>query len=88
MLTKRIKSKIIGEHQRHEKDTGSAEVQVGMISRQMDDLAGHLKKNPKDHHSRRGLLKMVSRRRKLLQYLQKNEPKTYEKIIKKLDLKK
>lgn len=88
MLTKRVKAKIIGDYKRHEKDTGSAEVQVAMISRQMDDLAAHLKKNPKDNHSRRGLLKMVSRRRKLLDYLKKNELATYEKVIKKLDLKK
>lgn len=88
MLTKRVKSKLIGAHQRHEKDTGSAQVQIAMISRQMDDLALHLKKNQKDQHSRRGLLKMVSKRRKLLDYLKKNEPSSYEKIIKKLDLKK
>lgn len=88
MLTKRVKSKIVGEYQRHEKDTGSAEVQVALLSRQIDELAAHLKKNPKDYHSRRGLLKMVSHRRKLLNYLRKKEPKVYEKIIKKLDLKK
>lgn len=88
MLTKRVKSKIINDTQRHDKDTGSAEVQVAMLSRQMDDLAAHLKKNPKDNHSRRGLLKMVSRRRKLLDFLKKNETSTYEKLLKKLDLKK
>ena len=87
MLTKRVKSRIIGEHRKHEKDTGSADVQVAVLSRQVDELAAHLKKNPKDNHSRRGLLKMVSRRRKLLSYLQKKEPKVYEKLIKKLDLK-
>ncbi len=88
MLTKRVKARVITEHRRHEKDTGSAEVQVGMITRQMEELASHLKKNPKDHHSRRGLLKMVSHRRKLLSYLNKKEPKTYAKLIKKLELKK
>lgn len=88
MLTKRVKTKLIGEHQRHGKDTGSAEVQVAMISRQIDELSAHLKKNPKDNHSRRGLLKMVSKRRKLLGYLSKKEPKVYEKLIKKLELKK
>ena len=88
MLTKRVKSRIITEHRRHEKDTGSAEVQIGVITRQMEELAAHLKKNPKDHHSRRGLLKMVSHRRKLLAYLSKKEPKTYAKLIKKLELKK
>lgn len=79
---------MISEHQRHEKDTGSAEVQVAMLSRQIDELTKHLKKNAKDNHSRRGLLKMVSQRRKLLDYLRKREPKTYAKLIKALDLKK
>ena len=87
MLSKRIKSKIIGEHRVHEKDTGSANVQIGVLSRSIDELAAHLKKNVKDNHSRRGLLKMVSHRRKLLDYLKRKEPKSYEKIIKKLDLK-
>ena len=88
MLTKRVKSKIASEHGRHEKDTGSAEVQIAILSRQMDELAAHLKKNPKDNHSRRGLLKMVSQRRKLLDYLRKREPEVHTKLIKKLDLKK
>lgn len=88
MLTKYVKARIIGEHRRHDKDTGSAEVQIGVITRQMEELASHLKRNPKDHHSRRGLLKMVGRRRKLLVYLNKKEPKTYAKLIKKLELKK
>ena len=88
MLTKRVKSRIIGEHQKHEKDTGSAEVQVGVLSRQIEELATHLKKNPKDNHSRRGLLKMVSKRRRLLDYLKKRKPETYVKVVKKLGLKK
>ncbi len=88
MLTKRVKSKLVGEHQKHDKDTGSAEVQTAVLSRQIDELATHLKKNPKDNHSRRGLLKMVSKRRKLLSYLQKREPASYSKLIKKLELKK
>ena len=88
MLTKRVKSRIVGENKVHDKDTGSAQVQIAMTSRQIDELAGHLKKNPKDNHSRRGLLKMVSKRRKLLAYMKKHEPSQYEKLIKKLDLKK
>ncbi len=88
MLTKRVKSRIVGEHKTHDKDTGSAQVQIAMTTRQIDELATHLKKNPKDNHSRRGLLKMVSRRRKLLAYLKKHEPSSYEKLIKKLELKK
>lgn len=88
MLSKRIKSKIMGEHQRHDKDTGSAEVQIAMITRQIDELAEHLKKHKKDNHSRRGLLKMVNHRRRLLNYLKRKSPKIYHKVIKKLDLKK
>lgn len=88
MLSKRIKSKLVTEHGRHEKDTGSAEVQAALITRQMDELAAHLKKNPKDIHSRRGLLKMVSHRRKLLAYVKKHEPEKYDKLMKKLELKK
>jgi len=88
MLTKRVKSRIVGENKKHDKDTGSAQVQIAMTSRQIDELATHLKKNPKDNHSRRGLLKMVSKRRKLLAYMKKNEPSLYDKLIKKLDLKK
>lgn len=87
MLTKRVKARIAGEFQKHEKDTGSAEVQIAMLSRQIDELANHLKKNPKDNHSRRGLLKMVSNRRKFSTYLKKNNPSSYDKIAKKLDLK-
>lgn len=88
MLTKRVKSKVVSEHQKHDKDTGSASVQVGVLSRQIDELAKHLKKNPKDNHSRRGLLKMVSKRRKFLDYMKKREPEVYTKVVKKLGLKK
>ena len=88
MLTKRVKARVIGEHKTHEKDTGSATVQVAVLSRQIDDLATHLKKHANDNHSRRGLLKMVSHRRKLLAYLKRRESLVYEKLIKKLGLKK
>jgi len=88
MLTKRIKSRIIGENQKHDKDTGSAEVQVAMLSRRIDELAGHLKKNPKGRHSRRGLLRMVSLRRRLLRYLLKEDPESHKKLVKKIGLEK
>ncbi|RJP44161.1 30S ribosomal protein S15 [Candidatus Parcubacteria bacterium] len=88
MLSKRLKTKVISEHRAHEKDTGSAQVQIAMLTRRIEELAKHLKKNPKDHHSRRGLLKMVGHRRRLLGYLRKNQMSAYEKLIKKLDLKK
>ncbi len=86
MLTKRVKSKIIKETQRHEKDTGSAEVQVGVLSRRIEELTAHLKKHPQDQHSRRGLLKMVSQRRRFLNYLKDRQPAVYTKLAKKLEL--
>lgn len=86
MLTKRIKSKVIKESQRHEKDTGSAEVQVSVLSRQIEELSSHLKKNPKDQHSRRGLLKMVSQRRRLMGYLKEKQPAVHAKLARKLGL--
>jgi small subunit ribosomal protein S15 len=88
MLTPRVKSKIIKDVQAHDTDTGSAQVQIGLLSRGIDELTSHLKKNPKDHSSRRGLLKMVSRRRKLLEFLAKEDEKAYLKLVKKLGLKK
>ena len=88
MLSSRVKKNVIGGSQRHETDTGSAEVQVALVSRQIDELAAHLKQHPKDNHSRRGLLKMVSKRRKLLNYLAATAPTSYQKTIKKLGLKK
>ena len=75
MLTKKVKANVIKETRLHETDTGSANVQVGVLSRRITELAGHLKKNPKDIHSRRGLLKMVSKRRKLEKYLDVSEQK-------------
>ena len=86
MLTKRVKTKVIKESQRHEKDTGSSEVQISVLSRQIEELANHLKKNPKDQHSRRGLLKMVSQRRKFLGYLKETKPAVHTKLAKKLGL--
>lgn len=88
MLSSRVKKKVIGDSQKHDTDTGSAEVQVSLVSREIDELASHLKHHPKDDGSRRGLLKMVSKRRKLLNYLAANSPVSYQKIIKKLGLKK
>ena len=87
MLTKRVKAKVAKEVERHDKDTGSAEVQVAVLSRQIEELTNHLKKHRKDNHSRRGLLKMVNQRRKLMAYLKRKEIKTYEKISKKLGIK-
>ena len=88
MLTTRKKQNIIKEHQRHEKDTGSSEIQIALLTKRIDELVGHLKSNPKDHHSRRGLLKMVSKRKRFLDYVRKNNSKNYAALIKKLGLKK
>ncbi len=88
MLTKRQKQNVISDLRVHEKDSGSAEVQIGLLTKQMNELSAHLKKNPKDNHSRRGLLKMVGKRRALLNYLSRTNEKSYEKVIKKLGLKK
>jgi small subunit ribosomal protein S15 len=87
MLTKKKKEKVIRETQIHDKDTGSPEVQVAVLSKRIDELAGHLKKNPKDKHSRRGLLQMVADRRTHLSYLKKNNEKRYNALVKKLELK-
>ncbi len=86
MLTKIKKAKIIKEVAVHDKDTGSTEVQVAVLSKRIDELASHLKKNPKDNHSRRGLLGMVADRRTHLKYLEKKNPKRYSALVKKLGL--
>jgi small subunit ribosomal protein S15 len=88
VLTKSKKSKIIGEHKVHETDTGSADVQIGILTAEIEKLANHLKKHPKDNHSRRGLLGMVSQRKKLLDWLKNTNETRYKKLIKGLDLKK
>ena len=73
--------------QRHDTDTGSPEVQVAILSQQINELAAHLKENKKDHHSRRGLLKMVSDRRAHLKYLKKKSETKYNSLVKKLGIK-
>ncbi len=88
MLTKRVKTAAIKDAARHEGDTGSPEVQVAVLSRKIDELTKHLKKNQKDFHSRRGLLQMVADRRAHLRYLEKNDKRRYSALIKKLGLKK
>jgi len=88
MLSVRQKTKVIKETAIHDKDTGSSEVQIAILSKRIDELAGHLKKHKKDNHSRRGLLGMVADRQTHLNYLRKKHPRRYSAIIKKLDLKK
>lgn len=88
MLTKRVKTAVIKNTAMHEEDTGSAAVQVGILTRKIEELTRHLKKNQKDFHSRRGLLQMVADRRTHLRYLEKNNKRQYSAILKKLGLKK
>ena len=84
MLTKRQKQNVIKEHGKHESDTGSNEVQIGLLSKKIKLLADHLKKNPKDIHSRRGLLIMVGNRRRFLLALKRDDEKQYAIVVKKL----
>jgi small subunit ribosomal protein S15 len=82
----RIKSDIIADHRRHETDTGSAEVQVAILSERIRGLTEHLREHPQDHASRRGLLKLVGRRRRMLDYLTRTDVSRYRAIIARLGL--
>ncbi|MDO8470174.1 MAG: 30S ribosomal protein S15 [bacterium] len=86
MLSKRKKQNTIKEYARHATDTGSAEVQIALLTKQIAALANHLKTHPKDHHSRRGLLMMVGNRRKFLRYLQTENETRYKKLVKKFEI--
>ncbi|MDO8743123.1 MAG: 30S ribosomal protein S15 [Candidatus Azambacteria bacterium] len=88
MLTPEEKTKIIEDYKMHEADTGSSEVQIALISEEIKQLLLHLKKHAKDFHSKRGLLKMVSKRRTLLNYIKKENTRRYNSILKKIGLKK
>ncbi len=82
------KEKIISDYKEHPKDTGSAVVQVALLTERINQLGDHFKAHKKDHHSRRGLLTMVGRRRRLLSYLKKEDSKKYQETIDKLNLRK
>ncbi|MBI2450336.1 MAG: 30S ribosomal protein S15 [Candidatus Nealsonbacteria bacterium] len=88
MLTTKEKTKVIEDFKRHEKDTGSEEVQIALLTEEIARLLSHLKKHKKDIHSRRGLLKMVAKRKKLLNYLKEANIRKYNVIIKKIGVKK
>ncbi|MBQ9939853.1 MAG: 30S ribosomal protein S15 [Oscillospiraceae bacterium] len=88
MLLKDEKTAIIESNKTHENDTGSPEVQIAILTKRINDLTEHLKFHKKDHHSRRGLLKMVGRRRNLLAYLQKKDIERYRAVVAKLGLRK
>jgi len=86
MLSKERKTEIIDRFKKHDVDTGSPEVQIGILTEQINVLTEHLKIHSKDHHSRRGLLKMVGRRRRLLDYLQREDVERYRTVVKELGL--
>ena len=86
MISKATKTTTVGDYRIHETDTGSTEVQVALITERINQLSDHFKKHTKDHHSRRGLLKLVSQRRRLLAYLRRTGPDRYQALIKRLGL--
>jgi len=88
MLTQEEKLKVIKKYKLHETDTGSPEVQIALLTEEIERLLLHLKKHSKDFHSKRGLLKMVAKRRELLNYLKKEDTRRYNSISKKIGLKK
>ena len=87
-MLKEEKSALIKEYAKHEEDTGSPEVQIALLTKRINDLTDHLKIHKKDHHSRRGLLKMVGQRRNLLNYLMKTDIERYRSIIARLGIRK
>lgn len=87
-ITKSRKEEVIVKHKVHEKDTGSSYVQIALLTERINTLGSHFKSHVKDHHSRRGLLRLVSQRRKLLDYLKRENQKAYYKLIEELDLRK
>ncbi len=88
MIKKEVKQSVIAANKLHDTDTGSPEVQIAILTARINELTEHLKKNPNDHHSRRGLLKMVGNRRNLLSYLIKTDITRYRAIIEKLNIRK
>ncbi|PSO45268.1 MAG: 30S ribosomal protein S15 [Parcubacteria group bacterium QH_9_35_7] len=87
MLDEQKKEEIIEEFQLHEDDTGSSPVQIAILTAEIGELSEHLEEHPQDHSSRRGLLKKVGKRRKLLKYLEEEDPQEYAEVVNKLDLK-
>lgn len=83
---KEVKEQVVGDYKTHNNDTGSSQVQIALLTQRINELTEHFRTHKKDHHSRRGLLKMVSRRRKLLDYLKRRDINEYHTIIEKLKL--
>ena len=86
MVQGEAKTAVIDQHRRHERDTGSPEVQIALFSQRISELTEHLKVHPKDHHTRRGLLKLVGKRRRLLDYLMRIDIDRYRTLVAKLGL--
>ena len=86
MIAAERKRAVIETHRTHDKDTGSAEVQVALLTERINELSDHFKSHAKDHHSRRGLLRIVSQRRRLLEYLRRSDPVRYQELIQRLGL--
>lgn len=87
-IAKDRKAEVIGKHRIHDKDTGSSHVQIAVLTERINNLSEHFKSHVKDNHSRRGLLKLVSQRRKLLNYIKGEDEKAYHKLIEQLELRK
>jgi small subunit ribosomal protein S15 len=87
-LTSEKKAELIGKYGRSDGDTGSAEVQIALLTERINDLTGHLRDHGKDHHSRRGLLMLVGKRRRLLRYLERNDLERYRALVAELGLRK
>ena len=87
-ISKEKKAEVIQKHRAHDKDTGSSHVQIAVLTERINNLGSHFKAHVKDHHSRRGLLKLVSQRRKLLDYLKREDQNAYQKLIDDLNLRK
>ena len=87
-ISKEGKAQLIQKHQVSKTDTGSCQVQIALLTQRINELTGHFKTHAKDHHSRFGLIRMVERRKKLLKYLQRENPEAYRALIKELDLRK
>lgn len=88
MITKEKKTEVIGQYKQHDKDTGSPEVQIAILTERINRLTGHFQSHKKDHHSRLGLLKMVGKRRRLLEYVKKTDIERYRKLISSLGIRK
>ncbi len=86
MISGEVKYETVGAFRQHDKDTGSTEVQVALLTRRINELSEHFQVHKKDHHSRRGLLNLVSQRRRLLNYLRRTGPDRYQELIKRLGL--